>query len=161
MELEMETKIRPAGKDDLDAINRIIEAAIMTWDLADRVKRLTIPTYKYNELDLQHLEIVVAERQGRILGVAAWEQANTIDAPKNKTALLLHGVYVDPEHHRQGIGHLLFAAAEQAVSKRQLDGLLVKAQKGSEPFYIAQGMSKLAVEDEKREFENRFWKAKA
>jgi predicted N-acetyltransferase YhbS len=153
-----EPSIRPASKTDLDAINRIIEAAIMTWDLAERVKRLTLPTYKYNEMDLQHLEIVVAEQSGTIVGVAAWEQANSIDAPKGKTALLLHGVYVDPEHHRQGIGSLLFSAAEQAVSKRRLDGLLVKAQKGSEPFYIAQGMRKLAVEDVKREFENRYWK---
>lgn len=150
--------IRPASAGDLDQINRIIEAAIMTWDLSDRVKRLTIPTYKYNELDLQHLEIVVAERQGRILGVAAWEPAKAIDAPRDKSALLVHGIYVDPTHHREGIGSLLFSAAEDAVANTQLDGLVVKAQKGSEPFYLAQGMEKLMVEDAEREFENRYWK---
>lgn len=131
----------------------------MTWDLSDRVKRLTIPTYKYDTMDLQHLEIVVAEQEHSIVGVAAWEQANPVDAPKDKTALLLHGIYVDPQHQRRGIGSLLFKAAEKAASELQLGGLVVKAQKGSEHFYMAQDMSKLTVEDEKREFENRYWKA--
>ena len=31
--------IRPAGQADLEAINRVIEAAVMTWHLPDRVKR--------------------------------------------------------------------------------------------------------------------------
>ena len=154
-----EILIRPAQAADLAQINRIIEAAIMTWELSDRVKRLTLPTYKYNEMDLQHLEVVVAEENSGIVGVAAWEQANRVDAPKEKTALLLHGIYVDPARHREGIGRHLFRAAEEAVKKRQLDGLVVKAQKGSEPFYLSQGMHKLAAEDPKREFENRYWKA--
>jgi hypothetical protein len=77
---------RPATRSDLPDINRIIEAAIMTWNLSDRVKRLTIPTYKYNEMDLHHLEIVVAEEDSTIVGVAAWEQANSTDAPKDMTA---------------------------------------------------------------------------
>jgi len=153
-----EILIRPAQAADLDEINRIIEAAIMTWELSDRVKRLTLPTYKYNEMDLQHMEIVVAKRHGQILGIAAWEQANPIDAPKGKSALLLHGIYVDPEHHRQGIGSLLFSAAEAATTSTQLDGLVVKSQKGSEPFYLAQGMQRLRVEDSKREYENRYYK---
>jgi predicted N-acetyltransferase YhbS len=155
----MNFTIRPASIEDLDAINRIIEAAIMTWDLSDRVKRLTIPTYKYNEMDLQHLEVVVAEEDGTIVGVAAWEPASSTDAPRARTALLLHGIYVDPAHHRKGVGRRLFRAAEATVHQRQLDGLVVKAQKGSEPFYLSQGMHKLTAEDPKREFENRYWKA--
>lgn len=151
--------LRTATKSDLDAINNIIEAAVMTWPLADRVKRLSLPTYKYNELDLQHLHIVVAENEvGEITGVAAWYPANTADTPKNKTALLLHGIYIDPTQHRKGIGSQLFQAAEQAVRKQNLQGLLVKAKAGSELFYQAHGMKKLVVDNTDREFVNRYWK---
>ncbi|MBD3669453.1 MAG: GNAT family N-acetyltransferase [Gammaproteobacteria bacterium] len=155
----MSMTIRPASVDDLDAINRIIEAAIMTWDLPERVKRLTLPTYKYNAMDLDHLEIVIAETDEGVVGVAAWEAADNVDAPANKTAMLLHGIYVDPGQHRKGIGARLFKAAELAVAQHRFDGVVVKAQKGSEPFYLAQGMHKLDVNDAKREYENRFWKS--
>ncbi len=37
--------IRLAGHADLEAINRVIEVAVMTWDLPDRVKRLSLPAY--------------------------------------------------------------------------------------------------------------------
>lgn len=151
--------LRAATKSDLDAINKVIEAAVMTWPLADRVKRLSLPTYKYNELDLQHLHIVVAENTaGEITGVAAWCPAKTADTPRNKTALLLHGIYVHPSQHRKGIGSQLFQAAEQMAREQKLQGLLVKAKAGSELFYQAHGMEKLTVEDADREFVNRYWK---
>lgn len=35
--------LRPATADDLEAVNRVIENAVMTWDLPDRVKRLASP----------------------------------------------------------------------------------------------------------------------
>lgn len=155
----MELSIRPAEKQDLGAINPVIEAAVRTWQLPERVIRLTLPTYKYNEMDLRHMSIVVACEEQAIVGVAAWEQADPIDAQPNTRALILHGIYVDPAQHRQGIGAALFRAAEQAMQEQKLDGILVKAQKGSEAFYQSQGMQKLDVVDEKREFENRYWKA--
>lgn len=154
----MDLIIRPADKHDLDAINSVIEAAILTWDLPERVIRLTLPTYKYSEMDLQHMSIVVACQKETIIGVAAWEQADPVDVPKNTRALILHGIYVEPMNQRQGIGAALFQAAEQATKQQKLDGMLVKAQKGSEPFYESQGMHKLDVVDAKREFENRYWK---
>ena len=72
-----EIDIRPAGQADLEAINRVIEAAVMTWHLPDRVKRLSLPAYRYDSVDLDHLDIVLAE-DGRqnIIGIAAWEQAD-------------------------------------------------------------------------------------
>ncbi len=152
--------LRAATLTDLDAVNRIIEAAVMTWPLSDRVKRLSLPTYKYNELDLKHLNLMVIEnREKNILGIAAWQPADIRYTPKNTSALLLHGIYVDPKYHRKGIGSLLFMAAEKAAKDHYLDGLLVKAKVGSELFYQALGMQKLDVENENREFVNRYWKA--
>ena len=101
--------IRTATQADRDAINNVIEAAVMTWNLPQRVKRLSLPSYRYTGIDFDHFEMVVAEddRQTTI-GIAAWEPADAKDAPAGHTALLLHGIYVDPSYHHQGIGRLLF-----------------------------------------------------
>ena len=132
----------------------------MTWNLPQRVKRLSLPSYRYTNLDFDHLEIVVAEDdQHKVIGVAAWEQANAKDAPAERTALLLHGIYVDPPHQRRGVGRELFRRAERAVRKHQYGGLLVKAQEDATGFFLSQGMSRLRVEDPAHHYANRFWKS--
>lgn len=152
--------IRPAKLEDLESINRVIEAAIMTWDLPERVKRLSLSSYRYTELDFKHLEIAVAEdTEPNIVGVAAWEQADRKDTPAEKTALLLHGIYVKPSLRHQGVGHQLFLQAEQAVHQHHFDGVLVKAQSGAEGFFKAQGMCRLKVKNSERDYANRFWKS--
>lgn len=154
-----EISLRTAQKNDLESINGIIEAAVMTWKLPQRVKRLSLPSYRYTTLDLDHFEIVLAESKQQIaLGVAAWEPANPEDTPADHAGLLLHGIYVDPCHQHQGIGGLLFDAAQRAVDKRNLDGLLVKAQQDANGFFVSRGMSRLPVEDPVRHYANRFWK---
>ena len=80
--------IRPAGQADLEAINRVIEAAVMTWHLPDRVKRLSLPAYRYDSVDLVHLDIVLAEdSRQNIIGIAAWEQATTRESPAGSKVL--------------------------------------------------------------------------
>lgn len=134
----------------------------MTWELPERVKRLSLPSYRYTRADFDPLEMVVAEDDRHAtLGVASWEPADAGDAPAGRTALLLHGIHVAPAFHRRGIGRLLFQAAEHAVRKHRCDGLLVKAQKDATGFFIAQGMSALPVDDARRDYANRFWKAAA
>jgi GNAT superfamily N-acetyltransferase len=151
--------IRTARQADLEAINRVVEAAVMTWQLPERVKRLSLPSYRYTDIDFDHFEMVVAgdERQNT-MGIATWELADAKDAPAGQTALLLHGIYVDPSYHHQGIGGLLFQAAERAVRKHRCDGLLVKVQEDANGFFISQGMHRLPVEDPQRHYANRFWK---
>ena len=152
--------IRSANHNDLDDINHVIEEAIMTWELPERVKRLSLTSYMYTNLDFDHLEMVVAQddRQS-IIGLAAWEQADAKDTPSGHTALALHGIYVNPSHHHQGIGRQLFRHAQQAVRKHHYDGLLVKAQNYAKGFFISQGMTRLPVENPMRQFANRFWKS--
>jgi GNAT superfamily N-acetyltransferase len=151
--------LRSALKTDLDAVNRIIEAAVMTWNLPARVKRLSLSSYRYSELDFKHLNMVVAEdSEQNVIGVAAWEPAESKDLPAGKNALLLHGIYVQPQQHRRGIGHQLFQAAEQVAKENHFDGLLVKAQEDACGFFIAQGMDKLEAEDPARHYAHRFYK---
>ena len=92
---------RSADESDLIGINAVIERAVMSWDLPERVKRLSLPSYRYQADDLDHLELWVAEapRVG-IVGVAAWEPAAAGDTPEGKRALLLHGLYIAPDRQR-------------------------------------------------------------
>jgi len=155
-------RIRTVVEADLDSVNRVIEAALMTWALPQRVKRLSLPVYRYSCEDLAHLDMVLAEnQQWQVVGVAAWEEADTKDAPAGYRSLLLHGIYVDPLHHRQGIGRQLFGAAESAVCQLQYDGLLVRAQQDAIGFFESLGMRSLPVEEPLRQYANRLWKASA
>jgi predicted N-acetyltransferase YhbS len=156
--LSLRINLRPANKADLAAINRVIERAVQTWNLPERVKRLALPTYFYTEHDLQHLHIVIADDStAGVIGVAAWEAAAARDCPQDRRGLLLHGLYVDPEQQRRGIGTRLLSAAATAARQQGYDGLLVKAQADAEGFFRSQGLQKLAVADANRDYANRFW----
>jgi GNAT superfamily N-acetyltransferase len=150
--------LRAAQPSDLTAINQVITAAIMTWRLPERVKRLTIPSYCYRATDFQHMRIMVAQTaQGQLAGVAAWEDAAIKDLPPGRNALLLHGLYVAPEYQHQGIGSRLLRCAQTAAGRAQRDGLLVKAQADACGFFQARGLVKLPVSDPLREYEHRYW----
>ena len=151
--------LRPGGVADLPAANAVIERAVMTWDLPERVKRLALPTYRYDAHDLDHLVLTLAvSAEDRVLGVAAWEPAAARDCPPGRRALLLHGIYVDPEAHRRGLGSTLLAAADGAARGQGLDGLLVKAQRGAEGFFLKTGFTRLAVQDPQRDYPHRLWR---
>jgi GNAT superfamily N-acetyltransferase len=148
-----------AKVSDLGVINVLIDSAIGTWKLSDRVKRTSRPLYHYHEQDLEFLELVVARTQDdSIVGVATWEAADQFDAPPGYSALLLHGIYVAPDLHHRGIGTQLLESAELALVSGGFDGLLVRAQSDAEPFFKARGFAKLPVINPLRDYPHRYWK---
>ena len=154
--------LRPANRDDLAALNKVIERAMQTWNLPERVKRLALPTYLYNEHDLQHLHIELAvDSECGVVGVAAWEAAAVRDCPDGFRGLLLHGLYVAPEKQCRGTGGRLLQAATAAARKQGYAGLLVKAQAVAEGFFSSQGLLLLAAcrsslhSNQSRSFEER------
>lgn len=151
--------VRTAAITDLEAINRVVEHAVMSWDLPERVKRLSLPVYRYTDADLAALETVVAVTAGHLVGVAAWEPADTADVPGSGEALLLHGLYVDPHHNRQGIGTQLLQAAEAAARERGMAGVVVKAQRDAAGFFKARGYRAIEVTNAGRDYAHRLWKA--
>jgi GNAT superfamily N-acetyltransferase len=151
-------ELQRADTADLPQVNRLIERAVMTWDLPERVKRLSLPSYRYDAHDLQHLQLTLAQVGSRLVGVAAWEAAAAQDLPPGKRGLLLHGLYVDPDHHRRGVGARLVQAALAAAAEQQLDGVLVKAQRDAEPFFVRQGFELLPIEDPDRHYAHRLWR---
>ena len=154
----MKIQIRPADISELAALNTVIEAAVMSWHLPDRVKRLSLPSYRYDAMDYRALEIVIALEGNEIVGTAAWEAADPKETPQDASGLLLHGIYVDPSRQHRGIGSLLFRAAEEAARSQEYDGLLVKAQSSADGFFLSRGMHRLEPDDPDRNYANRFWK---
>lgn len=151
-------RLRQAHADELPAINGIVERAIATWQLPERVKRLSLPSYRYHAHDLVHLHLVVAEDADHApVGVAAWEPAHPRDLPAGKHGLLLHGLYVDPACQHRGVGSQLLDAAAAAARAQGLDGVLVKAQADANGFFEARGLQRLPAEDAARHYPHRFW----
>jgi len=142
----------------LPGINAVVEAALMTWSLPERVKRLALPSYRYTEADLEHLGLATArDAQGGVIAVAAWEPAAPGDGPPGRKALLLHGLYVHPLHQRRGIGTALLRRALQAAAANGSDGLLVKAQHGAEAFFAGAAFTRLETVDGARDYARRYW----
>lgn len=152
--------LRQARTTDLAALNGIIGRAVMTWQLAERVKRLSLPSYLYHPHDLDHLHIEVAEdMEHALIGIAAWEPASPRDLPAGQRGLLLHGLYVDPNHLRRGVGTRLLDAAWAAAQAQGFDGLLVKAQADAHGFFEHYGMQRLPIHEPERDYPHRYWQA--
>ncbi len=130
----------------------------MSWDLPERVKRLALPSYRYDAHDLEHLDLWVAFISSTIVGVLALEPADPRDVPDGQRGLLVHGLYVHPDYQQQGIGRRLLQHAEQQVRERHLDGLLVRAQSAAGEFFAAHGMQALAAQNAGRDYQYRYWK---
>ncbi|MEZ5476352.1 MAG: GNAT family N-acetyltransferase [Thiolinea sp.] len=153
--------LRQAMPADLPALNRVVEAAVMSWNLPERVKRLSLPSYRYDEADLQHLILWLVEQSDSaepVLAVAGWEAADASECPSHQRGLLLHGLYVLPQYRHHGLGTRLLQAAEQAAGAEAYAGVLVKAQKQAAGFFRKQGYQPLPVTDCSRDYAHRFWK---
>jgi predicted N-acetyltransferase YhbS len=151
-------KLRTAGPADLHGINAVIQRAVMTWNLPERVKRLAMPTYLYTAHDLDHLAMAVAEdASGKLIGIAAWEPAAKRDCPDGRKGLLLHGLYVEPIKKGQGVGSKLLDAAGDFAHRQGYEGILVKAQAEAVGFFQAVGLRQVAIQDPGRDYPNRYW----
>lgn len=153
---------KATGTADLDALNAVVEACLMEWNLPTRVKRLALGSYLYGESDLTFMQFLLAVTTGgQVVGVAALELAAERELPARRSGLLLHGLYVSPEQQRQGIGSRLVKAALAATRSQGLDGLLVKAQREAIGFFQSSGFRPLPLDFPDTDYANRWWKAAA
>ena len=152
-------KIRKAERNDLDKINDVVATAIDTWNLTERVKRISLPLFRYQQHDFEHLHIVVAEGDDyAILGIAALQQTGTSGLPDEGLMPILQGLYIDPGYHRKGVGSLLLQSIEEIAVATEAAGLLVKAQPQAISFFEGHGFKLLPVDDNSLDYPYRLWK---
>lgn len=150
--------MREATGEDLDAINGVVERALMSWELPERVKRLSLPVYRYARHDFNAMGFLVAvDGKDCVVGVAAWDPEESTGPPGAGRGLLLHGLYVDPRLHRRGVGSRLFTAVMDKARQLDRDGVLVRAQSGARGFFESMGMRDLPATDEARDYAHRYW----
>ena len=151
--------LRDATIGDLDAINAVVAAAMQTWGLSERVLRLSLPLYRYAPEDLRHQQLLLAEGDnGTVIGMAAFETAEASPAAEHRKTALLHGIYIDPRHHRRGVGTRLLARVEASARQQGFDGLLSKANPAATGFFETRGFECLPIVDSKIDYPYRYWK---
>lgn len=150
-------RLRAADPADLPAVNAVVEAAIAGWRIPERVRRLALPSYRYDTADLAQMSLVVAESpDGRIDGVVAVEPA--ADGAALGRPLAIHGLYVRPECQRRGLGARLVDAAAAVARRLGCDGLVVRANREARAFFLHRGFAELPTADAERDYPHRFWR---
>ena len=150
-------RVRIAGKMDVPAINAIVDRAVESWDVAERLKRLAVKEYRYRQEDLDHMWLLVAEGgDGDLLGVAALEDVGRGTPQMTGHTLLLHGIYVEADVMGSGVGSDLLRASSGIASALGYDGLLVKAVRQSRGFFRNRGL-KLLPNENPQDYPYRYW----
>jgi predicted N-acetyltransferase YhbS len=151
----MPIALRDLDPSDLAEANSVIAAAIQTWDMAPRVKRLALASHQYREHDFQHLAFIGAFEGNRLLGLIALEPVEPETGMRAQAAMLIHGLYVSPDWHSVGIGSRLVERAEKMARDQGFAGLMVRAEKRAKTFFQARGFAPLPIEDEQRDYPHR------
>jgi len=150
-------RVRAAAEQDLADLNGVIEAAVLGWPLAERVKRLSLPLLRYDAMDLRDYTMLLVTEDEAILGVAAWCQQRDQDSGLGDH-LLLHGLYVLPSAQGLGIGSLLIDTVLETACADDLRGVLVKAERVSASYFEGAGFVRLAAGDARgADYPYRFW----
>lgn len=146
--------------EHLQEANRIIEQCVSGWNLPDKVKRLSLPGYRYNSDDLDYLMIFAAvDSNGRLVGVVALEYDLSVTLPGKRNGLLLHGLYVEPAFQGQGLGKAMTGFALSQSLEQGFGGIWVKAQSDANGFFEKAGFEKIPVIDPARDYPHRWWKS--
>ena len=130
--------VRWTATRDLALVNQIVGRALSSWQVADRVMRLAMPSLHYTATDLEHMEFVLTKAEDVPVAVAAWE-SDTSAARAATEELLLHGLYVMPDWQRCGIGGSLLQHVEVLAAERGARSVTLHAWRDAETFFRARG----------------------
>ena len=130
---------------DIAAANEIIAAAILTWSVSDRVRRLVADTYRYHADDAA--DVWLGRVDGRPVGVLGLLQAGGAARELPVDSSLLHGLFVSPDHFGKGVGSALVRHALGVAAGAGSTQLLVKANRDARLFFERVGFEKTDLID--------------
>jgi N-acetylglutamate synthase-like GNAT family acetyltransferase len=136
---EGQFSVEMAAAADLVVVNRIVASAVASWPVPDRLKRLSLPLLQYSQADLTEFQFFVFDQSGTGKGVAVLSKDTTFTGRNESRCALLHGLYVEADSQRSGIGGILQRTVADRARKSGTEGLLVKAQRVSRSYFEAQG----------------------
>ena len=132
--------IRPAKKDDINDIHRILERNFDEIMSKQHSKEILEKFKEYNSCDnlikqLSWKQIYVTEDNGQIVATGAFANFGTEEAPKYSVSNL----YVLPEYHNKGIGRLIIYKLIENAVKVNASELHVPASRNAIGFYEKMG----------------------
>jgi GNAT superfamily N-acetyltransferase len=131
-------------RDAREVVNDIIAAAVDSWPLPERLRRLSIPVLSYRDDDFNAYSIALVYCESKwgsdpVGVIARCFETVAADAPY----LFLHGLYLSPAAQRRGLGRRLLADVEMEARHAGATGVLVKAERVALPFFVASGYVQL------------------
>lgn len=131
--------LRRAGFEDVSALLRLIEAAVEHGcrdHYSSAQRRAVFLTYAESLFVdvLAPFDTIVAEREGRIVGLAQLDGAGGRDSRDPGTGRL-RALFVAPELQGQGLGRMLLTGVERLARARGLRALEGAMSLNAVPFY--------------------------
>ena len=149
--------VKNVAVTDLILVNSVIISAVESWQLPERLKRLSLPILQYAAEDLAEFEFFLHDHNDSVNGVAVLGRDAGLKGKHGTRCALLHGLYVHADAQRTGVGRALQQTV--AVHARELgcEGLLVKAQRVARSYFEAQGYEE--CESQSVDYPYLYWKA--
>lgn len=147
-------KLRLARRDDLEALQSLIDAAIAELQRPFLTDSQIKASRAIMGIDTQLIEdgtYFVVEIDGRAVGCGGWSRRATLyggdQSPGRNAALLdpakdpahVRAMYTHPDHVRKGIGKLILAQCERAARSEGFKHVDLMATMAGEPLYRACG----------------------
>ena len=145
---------RLAGRDDLDALRRLMDAAIAELQKPFLDDRQIASSRAIMGLDTQLIDdktYFIVEAEGQLAGCGGWSRRATLyggdQTPGRSAALLdpakdaarIRAMYTHPNHTRKGVGRLIISLCEAAAQAEGYTRMELVATLAGEPLYRACG----------------------
>jgi GNAT superfamily N-acetyltransferase len=145
---------RLAGRDDLDALRALIDAAISELQKPFLDERQIASSRMIMGLDTQLIDdgtYFIVEADRRLAGCGGWSRRATLyggdQAPGRSAALLdpskeaarVRAMYTHPNYTRMGVGRLILSLCENAARREGFEQVELMATLAGEPLYRACG----------------------
>lgn len=145
---------RIAGRDDLDALRALMDAAIGELQKPFLDADQIASSRTIMGLDTQLIDdgtYIIVESLGELAGCGGWSARATLyggdQSPGRSAAFLdpatdaarVRAMYTHPRHTRKGVGRMILALCEQAAKAQGFASVELMATMAGEPLYRACG----------------------